>query len=190
MDDSGGVRVSEAVRDGEEDFDLAPDRERLGALDLLVEVLAAQELLHDVGDPVLDAEVVDRRDVPVVEVPGELRLAEEPALDLLVVQLAGFDGDRPLDVRVAPAVDRAEATGTDLPGDLVFADLFRQLGFLRHCLGGGASLVETGRKRNADDGALRICGWNAPGSLERRSARPDSVDCPREPLPRPGPVGP
>src|SRR5687767_6685446 len=173
MDDSGGVRVSEAVRDGEEDFDLAPDRERLGALDLLVEVLAAQELLHDVGDPVLDAEVVDRRDVPVVEVSGELRLAEEPALDLFVVQLAGFDGDRTFDVRVPPAVDGAEATGTDLPGDLVFADLFRQRGFLRHLsFGGGASLVETGRKRNANDGAPGICAWNAPGPVERRSARP------------------
>src|SRR5262249_28207503 len=79
--------------------------------------------LDDVGNPVLDAEVVDRGDVLVVEVAGELRLAEEPMLDLLVVDLAGLDRDGALDEGVPAAVDGAEAAHPDLLRDLVFPDL-------------------------------------------------------------------
>src|SRR5262249_45955393 len=124
--DVGVVRVGEPVGDRHQDLDLAGDQDRIAALDLLVEVLAGQELLNDVGDAVLDAEVVDRGDVAVVQVPGELGLAEEAVLDLVVVALAGLDGDRALDERVPAAVDGAEAAHADLFGDLVFAD------FLEH----------------------------------------------------------
>ena len=124
--DVGVVRVGEAVGDRHQDLDLAGDRDRIAALDLLVEVLSGQELLDDVGDAVLDAEVVDRGDVAVVEVPGELGLAEETVLDLLVVDLTGLDRDGPLDEGIAPAVDGTEAAHADLFGDLVFSD------FLEH----------------------------------------------------------
>jgi hypothetical protein len=74
MDDLPLVRVVEPVGNRHEDLDLPDHGDGLGPLDLLVEVLAGQELLDDVGDVVLDSEVVDRRDVPVVEISGQLRL--------------------------------------------------------------------------------------------------------------------
>ena len=98
-------------------------RKRFGPLDHLVEVLARQEFLDDVGDPVLDAEIVDRRDVAVMKVAGQLRLPEEAALHLLVVQLAGLDRDGALDERIAALEDSAKAADADLLGNLVFADL-------------------------------------------------------------------
>ena len=58
MDDSRRVRVREPVGDGDQDLDLALGRQRIGALDLPVEVLSREELLNDIGNAVLDAEVV------------------------------------------------------------------------------------------------------------------------------------
>ena len=55
--------------------------------------------------------------------PGELGLAEEALLDLLLVALAGLDRDVPLDERIPALVDGAEAADTDLLDDLVLADL-------------------------------------------------------------------
>ena len=132
VDDPGRVGVGEAVRDRDQDFDLAENRQRLRAFDFLVEVFTREELLDDVGDPVFDSEVVNGRDVSVVEVAGKLRLPEEAALDLFVVQLARLDGDRALDVRVPTAVNSAEAAGTDLSGDFVLADFLGQLFFFDH----------------------------------------------------------
>src|SRR5204863_4246138 len=73
----------------------------------------------------LDPEVVDRGDVAVVEVPGELRLTEETAPDFFVIQRTGLDRDRSLDERIAGLEDGAEAADSDLFRDLVFADLSR-----------------------------------------------------------------
>ena len=128
VDDLRLVGVVEALGDRHQDLDLADDRNRIAALDLLVEVLAGQELLDDVGDPVLHAEVVDGGDVAVVEVAGELRFPEEPALDLLVVDGAGLDRDRPLDEGVAAPKNGAETADSDLLGDLVLSDLFQHRG--------------------------------------------------------------
>src|SRR5262249_44928362 len=124
VDDARRMSVPEAFRDRDEDLDLASEGHRFAALDLPVEVFAGQKLLDDVGNAVLDAEVVDGRDVAMMEVAGELGLAEKPVLDLVVVDLAGLDRDRPLDEGVAAAVDGAEAAHTDLLGDLVFSDFF------------------------------------------------------------------
>ena len=126
VDDVPPMGVGQPLCHGHEDVDLARNRHRVAALDQFVQVLSAQKFLDDVRDAVFDPEVVDGRDVPVVEVAGELRLAEEPALDLLVVQLTGLDGDRALDEGIAPAVNGAEAADTDLIENLVLSDLVRQ----------------------------------------------------------------
>jgi hypothetical protein len=126
VDDRGVVRIAQSVGDGHQDLDLPGHRHRVAPLDLLVEVLAGQKLLDDVRDPVLDAEVVDRGDVPVVQVSGELGFAEETVLDLLVVDLAGLDRNGPLDERIPSPVDRAESADADLLRNFVFAD------FLEH----------------------------------------------------------
>jgi hypothetical protein len=94
MDDVGFVGEMKPLGNRDQDLDLALERDLFAALDDLVQVLAGQELLDDVRRVVLDAEVVDRRDVAVVEVARELRFPEEAALDLGVVQLAGL-GQRP-----------------------------------------------------------------------------------------------
>ena len=122
MDDVVLMRIVETLGDRDQDLDLARQGHRISALDHLVEILAVQELLDDVGDAVLDAKVVDGRDVAVMEGAGQLRLPKEPALDLLVVKLAGLDGDRPFDERIPALVDGSKAARADLLGDLVFPD--------------------------------------------------------------------
>src|SRR5664280_504229 len=89
-----------------------------------VEVVAGEELLHDIGRAILgDAEVVDRRDVPVVQVSRELGLAEEAFLDFLFLALAGLDGDGPLDEGIPALVDGSKPAHADLLDDLVLPDL-------------------------------------------------------------------
>ena len=138
----------------------------------LVEVLAGEELLHDVGRPVLGhAEVVDRRDVRVVQVPGELRLAEEALLDLLLVALAGLDGDEALDERVAALVDGPETADADLLDDLVLADLRQHDGLetlppfaiIRAC------------REASDDRRRRARASSPPPVAARRRPRPSRL---------------
>ena len=126
MDDPGLVGVLEGVADLDQDLDLPVHRERLAPLDLLVEVFAGQVFLDDVGDSVLDAEVVDGDDVPMVEIPREFRFLEEALLDLLVLGLTGLDGDDSLDVGVPPLVHLPEPADPDFLGDLVLPDFFDQ----------------------------------------------------------------
>ena len=127
------VRVGEPVGDRHQDLDLPRHGDRVAALDLLVEVLAGQKLLDDVGDPVLHAEVVDRRDVAVMEVPRELGFAEKAVLDLVVVDLARLDRDGPLDERIPSPVDRAKASDADLLRNFVFADFFEHPSARKPC---------------------------------------------------------
>ncbi len=82
-----------------------------------------QVLLDEVGHAVLNPVVEDGDDVPVLEVAGDLGLAEEALADLLVFRGAGLDRDPAFDEGVAPFEDDAEATLADLPYDLVLADL-------------------------------------------------------------------
>src|SRR5262249_1193581 len=123
VDDRVLVRVTESVGDRHQDLDSAGDGDLLGPFDDLVQVLPGQELLDDERDPVLDSEVVNGGDVAVVKIAGQLRLPEKAALDLLVIELAGFNRDRSFDEGIATSVDRAESADADLVEDLVFSDL-------------------------------------------------------------------
>ena len=122
MHDALGVGVLEPARHLDEVEQLLGEGDDVLALDLAVEVLAREVLLDQVGDAVLDAEVVDGDDVAMLQVAGDLRLVEEAVADLLLFRAAGLDGDETADVRVEALEDGAEATFADLLDDLVLAD--------------------------------------------------------------------
>ena len=70
VDDAVGVGELEPARDLDQVEELLREGEKVPALDLVVEILAGEVLLDDVGDPVLDTEVVDGDDVAVLEIPA------------------------------------------------------------------------------------------------------------------------
>ena len=118
------VAVDEVRRGGELEAvgdvhaDLHDQRlvERLRLGDHLVEVLAADELHHDVGLALLLAEGVDLGDVGVVELGGGLRLAAEGGEELRRVAEAPqhhLDGDDAGERLVVGAVDAAHAAAAE-----------------------------------------------------------------------------
>src|SRR6185436_2901926 len=123
VDDAVTMRVLEPAGSLRQDVDALRRRQRLAARDDAVEVLAGEVFLHQVRNAVLDAEVVDGDDVAVLQVDGDLRLAEEAVADLRLLGAAGLDRHPPLEEGVAPLVDDAEPAGADLADDGVLADL-------------------------------------------------------------------
>lgn len=115
--------VSETVRYLQQHLELVGGGERCSLLDQPFRAPARQILLHQIGDLALETEGEDPHDMPVLELAGDLGLAEEPLAQTLVGQCADLDRDFALEEGVTPAVDNAEATITDLLGDLVLADL-------------------------------------------------------------------
>ena len=115
------VRVIEAEGDADEDLDLVGELDGLAARDQGRQVLAAQELLHQVGRLPLHAALVDRRDVRMVQAAGQLGLLEKAGLDV-PARIAHLDRHRPLDDRIPGFEDRAEPARADPTHDPILAD--------------------------------------------------------------------
>jgi hypothetical protein len=119
VDDAGAVGVVERGGDLAADLDDLAGRERRLAADPLLEVLALDQLHHDVVDVAVAADVVDRDDVGVAQPRGGAGLAAKAleefglAAELLAEDL---DGDRPPEGRVLGGVDdRHPALAEDVP---------------------------------------------------------------------------
>ena len=126
MDDAGVVRMSEPIRDPDQDLDLLGQRQRLVRREL-VEVLSRQEFADQVEDGALGADVVDRREVAVVEVARQLSLLKKTRTHVFVLGMAGLDRHGALEDRIPRLIDGAESTAPDLPKDLVFAESIAHL---------------------------------------------------------------
>ena len=105
-------------------------RQRFAVVQAMIEILAGEELLNEVrnvrvalAERLLVAEVVEDRDVRMLDVSGDLRFAQEALLRFVVLGRAGLDRDEPLHERVATFVDDAEAALSDPADDLVSAGL-------------------------------------------------------------------
>ncbi len=119
MHDAARVRVLESAGDLHQVEELLRQAQELAALDLAIEILAGEVLLDEVGDAVLESEVVDRDDVAVVEIAGDLGLAHEALAGLGVLRGAGLDRHVALDEWIVRLVDDAEAANAYLFKDLV-----------------------------------------------------------------------
>ena len=98
-----------------------PHRQR-AAREPRAQRLALQQFLHDVGRPLVLAELVDGRDVRVVQPARGLRLLLEPAHAFGVLRERGrqhLDRDGPLELSVPRAADLAHASGAEEREDLV-----------------------------------------------------------------------
>ena len=65
--------------------DLLGDRQRVAPPDLVVEILAREELLDEVGSLAVEAELEDGDDVAMLEVAGDLGFAQEAVARLAVL---------------------------------------------------------------------------------------------------------
>jgi hypothetical protein len=133
MDDASTVRVGDRVADLDEDLEprlqgvlgvVGPAclEHRRGLVEQLLELFALHEL-HCIGQRrVPPIEAVDRHDVRVVELGGDLHLADEALQERAVSRGLGQDGlerDRAAQDRVAGQADRAHRALAELGEDLV-----------------------------------------------------------------------
>ena len=104
--EAAAVSVGQAIADLAGDLELAPQAHRLLAREAVLQILAGQELHREVRLSLVLAEVVDGDDVPVRELAGRARFAEEALAQLGVVLDGGADdlqGDLALEQRVVGA---------------------------------------------------------------------------------------
>ena len=94
----------------------------IAAANLVIQVLAVQVLLHQVGRIFLVAEVEDGDDVRVLEAGGDFRFAKEAHAQLVVGEGAGLDRHLAVEVGIETFVDLAEAAGADFLDDPVLAE--------------------------------------------------------------------
>src|SRR5215472_8246657 len=118
------MRMRQPVRDADQDLHSLQQRELL-VLDELVEVLARKELADEVENGALGPDVVDRRQIAMVEIARQPRLLKKTLANLGVWNVTGLDRDGALDDRISGLVDRAETSARELSNDLVFAELIR-----------------------------------------------------------------
>src|ERR1700722_1426984 len=93
-------------------------------LEPLVQCLAFQVLHHQEVDPIVMANVVQRADVRMAQAGDGLSFALEAFMELRITgEMFGqdFDGDSPVEPRVASAVYLAHAARTNNRNDLVWA---------------------------------------------------------------------
>ena len=91
----------------------------------MLQILAAQELHREERLSLVLAEIVDGDDVPVRELAGGARFAEEALAQLGVVLDGGRDdlqGDFALEQRVVGLIDNAHPTLTDFLDDPIAPD--------------------------------------------------------------------
>ncbi len=135
MDDARAVgaveRVANLIRDGE----CLVNRQAPGTAKEVGERLPFEVLEHEIVEPALVADVVDRTDVRIVqrgncacfvlEAPPRFRVRDERGREHL-------DGDRAIESRVASAVHLPHAARPELRDDLVRAEA--RAGFERHTM--------------------------------------------------------
>ena len=122
--DSLFVRRREALGDLHGVFDRLADSES-SAREPRAERLALEQLGHDVWRAVVRAEVVDGRDVRVVQRPGRLRLELEAAEAVRVLRVRGrkdLDRDVALKPLVARAINLSHSSRPEWREDLVGAE--------------------------------------------------------------------
>src|SRR6185369_12313449 len=125
VDDALVVRGGEAVRDLHRVVRRAAGRE-LAAGERRAQRLSLEQLLDDVRRALRLADVVDGRDVRVVEDAGGLRLLLEAAEAVAILgegRRKNLDGDVPGETRVPRAVDLSHPARADLAEDLVGSEL-------------------------------------------------------------------
>ncbi len=125
VDDPAAVRRRQAAGDLHRVFDRLARRQRPVGHQLL-QRLPLEQLLDQVRLPVVDAEVVDREDVGVVQRAGGARLVLEAAQALRVGgEHLGqhLDGDVAVQPPVARAIHLAHPAGSEGSGDLVGSDV-------------------------------------------------------------------
>ncbi len=96
------------------------------AVELAAQGLALEQLGHGVRDAAVRAEVEDREDVRMRQRGDGLGLALEPRERVGVrgqLRREDFDGDLPVELRVARAVDLAHPARAERREDLVGAEL-------------------------------------------------------------------
>ncbi len=124
VDDAVGVRVREAARDVAcEPHGL--ERRHRASPEPLLERLAAEELQDEEGSALVDAVVVQRDDVRVVEPGGRLRLLAQRLLEDVRARerrAHGLEGDEAAELGVARLEHDAEAAAADLAEELEPAD--------------------------------------------------------------------
>jgi hypothetical protein len=125
MDDAGVVREVERVEQLAHDAHRFLDVEALVGIEEVLQLLAADELHHQVGDVAFLGEVVNLHDVRVVEPRDGLRLAREPHRIILGgvrVEVAledGLDRDAAVQLRIDALVDDAHRALTERALDVV-----------------------------------------------------------------------
>ena len=130
--DAGVVRGPEPGRHLHRQVEQPLGRHR-ASLDLVTELLAFDQLGDDVADFVVDADVVDREDVGMIESAGGPGLFEQSlAAGGIVGDLVAQDLERdfPSQARIPCAVDLAHAAGVERPDDLVTS--YPLTGLVRH----------------------------------------------------------
>ncbi len=175
MHDTARVRVLQAAGDLHQVEELLRQAQELAALDLAIEVFAGQVLLDQIGNALLESEVVDRDDVAVVEIAGDLGLAHEALAGLGLLRGAGLDGDVTLDERVVGLVDDSEAANTYLFKDLILVQsLHERAEMLARRMprqGGTARWVLRNPHSAAIAAVLSAAGSRIVGPEERRARR-------------------
>ena len=73
------VRVLKPLGDLHQVVELGPGIDRFLPIDLGAQIFAGEELLDEVGQVLLGAEIEGDHDVGVIEAPSDLRLAQETA---------------------------------------------------------------------------------------------------------------
>ena len=128
VNDSSGMGELEPFGDLKQQRD---DRQRILLEQMfakqIVDVVPIEELLHEVWNLILNAEIENQRDIGMNEISNELGFFEEPLPDLRIGRRTGLDGDVSLDEGVPCLVDDAEAAYSDLVPDLVFSDVLQHL---------------------------------------------------------------
>jgi len=122
--DAGVVRVLEADEDLFDDFSGAFDRQRADALGHLLERLPCHELHHHQEIAVGAEQLVDGRDLRVIELGENGRLGAEPLDDFRVGQVGieGLDGNVAVQRLVDGTIHDSRAAAANLLDDAVLAD--------------------------------------------------------------------
>ena len=166
VDDALLVRRREPLADLTEQREEPRQRKAPLALEHALEVLALDVLHRQVPDPVVLAEVVDAKDVPVRDAAGELDLPLEALEDLAVLRDLGTDeleGHVAVELQIADLVHGSHATPAEELHDPVPVSDLEPLGKSRLAgMGGQAAARRPARGRR---------GRRLPGRKARRRGR-------------------
>src|SRR5262249_21277926 len=123
MDDAQLLRAAQGLRGLREDRLRLIERDATFAIEAVHEVLAVEELHHDVRQVVVDAVIEDVDDVRALKVKRGLGLELEADAPFFggALRIHELDGDVAIEVEVSRDPDRAHAARGELPLQAVFA---------------------------------------------------------------------